>query len=815
MMKFFLTGIALLYTGLLMVSAAATTTVRDDEPVEPAVIEIIAEPENPRLGESFDLIFRTANAAGIYYIEAEVGISPLAYELTGLQPGNLFGNDALFIGDYTAANRVGFSATSTGDELSGIGELFILNFQVSESAAAITYNLAIINFRAIDKEGNVLETQVPGAVQLTVRSFVSWAGLQTPGSASIEFGFTVEAEARVIVPDVTSVNGPDPDIGSWIGISTVSEEPWLWPENAWLEAGYKQRTTGAHVFTRTIGSDLQAGTYYVASRIRYQDDDYVFGGYDQDGGGFWDGINYVSGILVVNEPGLMVVAEWNFNDDSMIASRGIFANIRKKFSLIGANHTGFVTGSPGRAATSNGWNGNNPEEEKYWLASLSTTELQDLKLSFKMKSSGTGPRDFMLQAGTDTLSWNDLLEEPLQLTDNFNQTNIVDLGLPESLDNQETIYLRWLLVSDRRVNESEDPITGTGSSQIDEVRITGRPLQAQFPAVWPGDTNNDGVVDETDVLPIGFYWRSSGPARAVTGPVWQESPAVGWIPLNATFSDTDGSGMVNQSDLLAVGLNFGNVRGVTTPDMHQNGIASEIVTDSFTFPAIERGKMLEIDLVSEEKMNILGVSYSYSIDSGVDPSFEVRSAHPGEWAGISYNIDSMLRFQRSDDSRISGAVVHKGSVETAMSDHLITLRIAASGNWERPVTLSDFKLNYINPDGNINRVNQIMTNYRVVSATGLSDGHDHGVPAEYRLKQNYPNPFNPATLIQFEIPESGDVRIDVYSITGQHVATLTDEYRQAGYHSVLFNAVQLASGVYIYRMQAGQILLSGKMTLLK
>lgn len=88
-------------------------------------------------------------------------------------------------------------------------------------------------------------------------------------------------------------------------------------------------------------------------------------------------------------------------------------------------------------------------------------------------------------------------------------------------------------------------------------------------------------------------------------------------------------------------------------------------------------------------------------------------------------------------------------------------------------------------------------------------------PNEFRLSQNYPNPFNPATNISFNLPSSGEVSLKVYNLLGQEVATLVDARLNSGNHTVSFNAAQLASGVYIYRLQAGQHLQTKKMLLIK
>ncbi len=96
------------------------------------------------------------------------------------------------------------------------------------------------------------------------------------------------------------------------------------------------------------------------------------------------------------------------------------------------------------------------------------------------------------------------------------------------------------------------------------------------------------------------------------------------------------------------------------------------------------------------------------------------------------------------------------------------------------------------------------------------------VPATYRLLQNYPNPFNPSTTIQYELPTESYVRLAVYNMLGQKVATLVDGTQPGGYYAVSFQAAaNVPSGMYIYRLQASATsdvrayVEVGKMALLK
>ena len=90
------------------------------------------------------------------------------------------------------------------------------------------------------------------------------------------------------------------------------------------------------------------------------------------------------------------------------------------------------------------------------------------------------------------------------------------------------------------------------------------------------------------------------------------------------------------------------------------------------------------------------------------------------------------------------------------------------------------------------------------------------VPFEADLKQNYPNPFNPSTVIRYGVPKAGEVRLEVYDLIGRKVATLIDNERKtAGWHQVTFDASNLASGIYFYRIVAGKYVEARRMTLIK
>lgn len=89
------------------------------------------------------------------------------------------------------------------------------------------------------------------------------------------------------------------------------------------------------------------------------------------------------------------------------------------------------------------------------------------------------------------------------------------------------------------------------------------------------------------------------------------------------------------------------------------------------------------------------------------------------------------------------------------------------------------------------------------------------LPSEYNLAQNFPNPFNPVTTIAYQLPQSGRVSLIVYDLLGAEVATLVNSVQSAGIHSVRWNAANVASGIYFYRLRAGSFTQTRKLVVIK
>jgi len=148
-----------------------------------------------------------------------------------------------------------------------------------------------------------------------------------------------------------------------------------------------------------------------------------------------------------------------------------------------------------------------------------------------------------------------------------------------------------------------------------------------------------------------------------------------------------------------------------------------------------------------------------------------------------------------------GQMVKKGSYNIHIN-HLNVLR-----------TIEEmYGLNYA---GSSNDSSAISSEYWL-NATDVNPNNDKsGVPSNYRLLQNYPNPFNPSTNIKYDLPKEGLVTLRVYDILGKEVKTLVNEFERAGTYKITFNASDLPSGIYFYRLSSKNFNQVKKFILLK
>ncbi|MFQ5870132.1 MAG: T9SS type A sorting domain-containing protein [Candidatus Zixiibacteriota bacterium] len=145
-------------------------------------------------------------------------------------------------------------------------------------------------------------------------------------------------------------------------------------------------------------------------------------------------------------------------------------------------------------------------------------------------------------------------------------------------------------------------------------------------------------------------------------------------------------------------------------------------------------------------------------------------------------------------------------------------------DYSQPDAQSPFPLDYIiDRDGRVayynteydpNRMRAIIDS--LVNPTDVEDdGSSQPIPSHFELSGNYPNPFNAATTIDYQLPISSEVRLEIFNVLGQKVATLVVGRQEPGYRSVSWDASAVSSGLYFYRLTAGEYTETKRMVLLK
>jgi parallel beta-helix repeat protein len=163
---------------------------------------------------------------------------------------------------------------------------------------------------------------------------------------------------------------------------------------------------------------------------------------------------------------------------------------------------------------------------------------------------------------------------------------------------------------------------------------------------------------------------------------------------------------------------------------------------------------------------------------------------------------------------LDGECVQAVNIPISIQGNNVTLKLS----WEMKQQ-SGFTFNFVEREGEKIVLKQSLTasgSLIIVPKENYSFAiESEPLPSKIMLYQNYPNPFNPVTTIRFALPTASQVTLKVFDILGQEVATLVDELRSAGEHSITFDASGIASGIYFYQLKTGNFIVSKKMMILR
>ena len=348
-------------------------------------------------------------------------------------------------------------------------------------------------------------------------------------------------------------------------------------------------------------------------------------------------------------------------------------------------------------------------------------------------------------------------------------------------------------------------------SECDSIKFVGLP-------VWPGDTNNDRLVDEADLLRLGQFWGKSGYPRADQNIDWASKEAIPWSKLKVTFADADGDGRVNMGDLNAIGLNWHMRVDTTLPTYSGKRIPGLAQVN----PAFLQPRLV------------------YSADKPNDVTIEIHAEQANDLFGLSFGVDYSsadgLEFQNAQTGELfQGDVLRFSKNEAA--DQIVWLGLSRKSGTKgsnRDGVVARFKFHLPQPGAqllesmfritgvkaNNSRGDVIAFMQKKSGGTDQNNGEIVSMTTEYAMWQNSPNPFNPETSIRFACRTSSHVVLTIHDTLGKHVRTVYNGFANAGEHVVNWNGrneqgVPVASGFYLYKIKTPEFKKTMKMLLIR
>ena len=244
--------------------------------------------------------------------------------------------------------------------------------------------------------------------------------------------------------------------------------------------------------------------------------------------------------------------------------------------------------------------------------------------------------------------------------------------------------------------------------------------------------------------------------------------------------------------------------------LDSNGYKVQSSSQSISVVSDLISKRLEAEHgILSDSVDTIDISVGVSGSGYVDSKEKGRITWKNVGMGSETDFDVKIRFRLFDDINNQELLINDTVVDTLTFE-------GDTNRWqilETTVIAEEaiFSLGLANLDQNI------QFDYLDLKASGVGTSNEdlQTGPKILTLDQNYPNPFNPMTVIGYQLPEQSDVRLEVFDITGRQVALLVDGTQSAGTHSAEFDASNLASGVYMYRLTANQQVQVRMMTLMK
>lgn len=315
-------------------------------------------------------------------------------------------------------------------------------------------------------------------------------------------------------------------------------------------------------------------------------------------------------------------------------------------------------------------------------------------------------------------------------------------------------------------------------------------------------------VELTDRGAFGEYTLRNTTADSTDGAIFNEDirsdSQIGVPNVNYDFNNTVRSGKTLDAYAI-VAASFG------APKFHPRNASDLIAADGNAFtPVLDFSLTGPADSADVVVNSDISVTWNASVDFDED---DVTY----EWVLYSADTTTVITTVGSDNSSTGTTATLAGSTVDALLESAgLAVGESATFVWNVRVSDGSDTLGVRGAYGNFGDDWEPI--YRVLTlerGTITSNDEEFGTPMNFVLEQNYPNPFNPSTTIKFALPTTSNVTLTVYNMLGQKVSTLINDKMNAGFHSVPFDASNLASGMYIYRIEAASFSSVKKMLLIK
>lgn len=635
-----------------------------------------------------------------------------------------------------------------------------------------------------------------GAYEFPTGVNIGWANLQWPGTASVAQGQNVTVYGQIWVDGVTNQPGAAPGILAWVGVSPTNSNPDTW--TTWVPAVYNLDVGNNDEYMADIGGTLAPGTYYYAYRYQLYGGSFYYGGFSSGGGGPWNGTSNVSGVLTVRAP---LSTQWDrsvassnlpswfgadterglafgrtstgtetFNDRVFVVSRNTGTFVR----ILNAN-TGVDVGTLNTTGISGG---------TFALNDIGVTEDGKIIAANLTINASTTAFKFYI--------WNNELSAP--------DTLFSYLGDPVRLGDKFTVVGNYSSGTAQIWAASAT----TGQHKVYKWTMSGGNFNPVPQIITCSDNLTTGIASAAvGPLPNGsFYWNANGQnARKYSA----NGTLIGIIPGTMVATGTNAIrflGTVGSDEYVstfAYGAGNNNVRVLRIPNGNPVDAVVYGVSPSLGSATNTNGTG---DVDFRFNNNLTLDIYVLATNNGIG-SYRTDASIPVELTSFIAKVidrDVILNWNTATETNNLGFEVERRAQNQQSWNSLGFVKSAGTTIEPQQYSFKDskvesgkylYRLKIVDMDGTYEYSNEIEV--------------EVGLPQEFSLNQNYPNPFNPNTTINFALPFESRVTLSVFNILGERVAVLFDGIKSAGYHDVVLNGSGLASGMYIYSIEANSV----------